>query len=350
MSKVISILTILFILTPSSLLLSQEKKLRVATARANIYAEPDALSTIIEKVEKGTILTLLSAAKVRNIWYFVSFYSKERSATVSGFVKALEVEVIEVTPKIIKEEKKPGVTPVKPPKAHPLLATLEEKTGRDKKFLVKFRYNMDLSEYTKSASWSEEIYYENAQYNINDNFRKGNSFDICFGYEFSSSIGVELGIDVCSRKILADYSASIPHPLLFNSPRDDQKEGNYKLKENAIYLNFVCSFPFDKFSLDVFGGPAYFLSNMELIKEIQFSEYYPYDTVNISASFENMKKNTFGFNVGANFNYHLAVGFGIFLSAQYFSSSADFKPTSDIPALKVFLGGFKTGIGLKILF
>lgn len=226
----------------------------------------------------------------------------------------------------------------------------EDKAEKDKKIFIKFHYTMGFSEYTKSVSWSEEIYFEDASYSINNIFEKGNSFNASLGYKFSSSIGIELGIDLCSRNILSDYNASIPHPLLFNSPRDADNEGTYKLTENAVYLNFVYSIPFSKFGLDIFGGPAYFLSKIELIKEIQFSDSYPYEQISISASTEEVKKNSFGFNAGASFNYYIASGFGIFVNAQYLSSSVDFEPTSDIPGMKLTLGGFKAGAGLKILF
>ena len=102
--------------------------------------------------------------------------------------------------------------------------------------------------------------------------------------------------------------------------------------------------------MDIFGGPAYFLSKIELIKEIQFSDSYPYEQISISASTEEVKKNSFGFNAGASFNYNIAKGLDIFVNAQYFSSSVDFEPTSDIPGLKLTLGGFRAGAGFKILF
>jgi len=119
--KIFLFFLIIFLFASSSLLFSQEKKLRVKAESANIYADPDIFSAIVEKVERGTILSQRSASKVRNIWYFVSFYSKKKSTTVFGFVQASLVEMIVEGPKIIeKEEKKPSVAPVKPPEAYPI--------------------------------------------------------------------------------------------------------------------------------------------------------------------------------------------------------------------------------------
>jgi len=107
----------MFLLFLSSLLLSQENKLKVTANRAYIYDDPGINSSIIETVEKGTILTLLSTEKIRYIWYRVSFYSKKRSYTVLGFIQA---SIVGEAPRITKEErpkpkikeKKPTVIPV----------------------------------------------------------------------------------------------------------------------------------------------------------------------------------------------------------------------------------------------
>lgn len=351
-----------------SQILSNRKKIKVIVERATIHLDPKVTSTIIETVKKGTVLTLFSSTRVNRYWYNVIF-ATEKKISKSGYIQISLVEITDLPPIIIKEEKKeppekekvvkvPEIKKIEKKKPVSVLEKKEkrpvliskEKIQEDKKIFIKFHYTMGFSEDTKSVSWSEEIYFEDASYDIDNDFKRGNSFNASLGYKFSSSIGIELGIDLCSRNILSDYSASIPHPLLFNSPRDAENEATYKLTENAVYLNFVYSIPFSKFSLDVFGGPAYFLSKIQLIKEIQYSDSYPYNTISISASTEEVKKNSFGFNAGASFNYYIAKGFDIFVNAQYFSSNVDFEPTSDIPGLKLTLGGFKAGVGLRVLF
>lgn len=351
-----------------SQILSNRKKIKVIVERATIHLDPRVTSTIIETVKRGTVLNLYGSTRVNRNWYNVIFVT-EKKITKSGYIQVSFVEITDLPPKFIKEEKKelpekekvvkvPEIKKIEKKKPLSVLkkkrkraASLSrEKVQKDNKIFIKLHYTMGFSENTKSVSWLEEIYFEDASYGINNDFNKGNSFNVSLGYKFSSSIGIELGMDLCSRNILSDYSASIPHPLLFNSPRDAEKEGSYKLTENAVYLNFVYSIPFSKFGLDIFGGPAYFLSKIELIKEIQYSDSYPYETISISANTEEVKKNSFGFNAGASLNYYIAKGFGVFINAQYFSSSVDFESSTDILGLKLSLGGFKAGVGLSILF
>jgi len=362
MKKILVFVFISFLVLP---LLSQGIKVRVIDEKANVYLEASENSYLVETLEKGTILSLYGSGEIKGNWLNV-FFKSEKWGVVTGFIKASKVEIIKAQkitkdekkepikkeevpkPSEIKKEKKPEIVP-KIEKKEPI-AFPQEKAQARTKFSIKFNYNMGFSEVNKSISWSEEIYYENASYDIDYKLKKGNSFDVGLGYKFSNSIGIELGIDVCSRNMSSNYSASIPHPLLFNSPRNDQKTGSYKLTENVVYLNLFYSIAFSKFSMDIFGGPAYFLSSTELINEISFSHSYPYETISINSSTEKLEKNSFGFNVGSSLNFYLARSFGIFINAQYFSASADFDPSGDIPGLALSLGGFKAGAGLKILF
>lgn len=87
-------------------LLSQQKKLRVVDEKASIYLEPDEDSAVAESVEKGTILTLLSKDKIKELWYYVSFHSEDKYITISGFILASAVAEISESAKKAKEVKR----------------------------------------------------------------------------------------------------------------------------------------------------------------------------------------------------------------------------------------------------
>ncbi|MDH5414976.1 MAG: hypothetical protein OEW87_12625, partial [Flavobacteriaceae bacterium] len=156
--------------------------------------------------------------------------------------------------------------------------------------------------------------------------------------------------NISSRDTNTDYNVAAPHPLLFNAMRNGQGSRSFNLTENVVFLNFLVTIPFSKFSLDFFGGPAYFFSSVEVISDIQYSDSYPYDTINLNATSKKIENNVFGFNGGASFNFYFVKNFGIFLNTYYLSASADFEPGGDIPGWKLSLGGFKAGGGLKIIF
>ena len=105
MKKTIFIFVSVFLLFLSPLLMSQENKLKVIADTANIYLNSEGDSPVIETLEKGAILTLLSKEKIRDTWYYVSFYFKEKSVTMSGFIYASMVEEMFEVPIDIKKRK-----------------------------------------------------------------------------------------------------------------------------------------------------------------------------------------------------------------------------------------------------
>ena len=89
--------------------LAQGKKLKVITESANIHIEPSKSSTVIERLRKGTSLTLFGSGSEQKNWYYVSFYSEEKYTTITGFVQASQVELVAGTPQKAKSpEKKPN--------------------------------------------------------------------------------------------------------------------------------------------------------------------------------------------------------------------------------------------------
>ncbi len=77
----------------------------VVAIRVGIYLDPDLESPIIETATRGDILSLLSPEKIREHWYYVSYYSEEKFINFTGFVHESAVEVMHEVPEV-KEEKK----------------------------------------------------------------------------------------------------------------------------------------------------------------------------------------------------------------------------------------------------
>jgi hypothetical protein len=98
-----SVLMFLLFLSP---LLPQEDKMIVIAVRAGIYLDPDLESPIVETAARGAIVSLLSTEKIREDWYYVSFYSEEKFINFTGFIHASAVEVMHEVPEVKEEEKK----------------------------------------------------------------------------------------------------------------------------------------------------------------------------------------------------------------------------------------------------
>ena len=92
---------------------AQTKKLRVVSSAAKIYIEPHSSSTVIGTVPKGAILTLFDSGSQEKSWYYISFYSEEKWATLTGFVAASQVEVMGApAPEPAEERQVPPKKPV----------------------------------------------------------------------------------------------------------------------------------------------------------------------------------------------------------------------------------------------
>ena len=241
----------MFLLFLSSLLLSQEHKVEVAATRAYIYAEPVINSSIIETVEKGTILTLLSKEKIRYVWYRVSFYSKKRSYKLLGFIQASLVEILGEAPKITKEErpkpiikeKKPTVIPSSPPKIKEKKPTAtaisRKKTYVPKKIKIGPKSGIEfLAGY---AMPSEDNYNSGLKYGGN----------ICLG--ITKNVSIELSGLSFQTSVAGD-----PEAL-----------SKGKLSVIPIQLSIQTRFPISsRFVPYLLGGGGYYLNRFTLDKEI----------------------------------------------------------------------------------
>ena len=103
MKKTVFMFALVFLLFLSPLL-TQEDKMIVIAIRAGIYLDPDLESPIVETAERGAILNLLSADKIRKDWYYVSFYSEEKFINFTGFIHASAVEMMYEVPEVEEEE------------------------------------------------------------------------------------------------------------------------------------------------------------------------------------------------------------------------------------------------------
>ena len=218
------------------------------------------------------------------------------------------------------------------------------------KFSLSFNYGAGLSKATSLLSWTQDVYYESALYDIDYATKKGNYFGIGVGYQFSSYVGVEIGGIFGSRNMKANYTASLPHPLLFNSPREADAQERFKVNENAVFFNVVIFVPMKRLSLNFFGGPAYFSASANLIKEIKTAETYPYESISLSSQTEKITQNVFGGNVGVGFDFLLSTNFAFFLKGHYFFGKANFDPAGEIPTLSLSLIGGQIGGGIKLRF
>lgn len=279
MRKTIFIFFPVFILFLSSLLLSQENKLQVTAPRAYIYSDANINSSIIETVQKGTILNQISPGKIRYIWYRVSYYSKKRSNVVLGFIQTSSVEIMRGAPKIAKEERqKPKIiqkkqifNPVSP-----------QRTYAPKKFKLG----------PKSGVGFLAGYAMPAENNYGSGLKYGGN--ICLG--ITKNVSIEL------------------KGLSFQSDVEGDPEAlsKGKLSVMPIQLSVQARFPISwRFLPYLVGGGGYYLNRFNLDEEITDA----WDALGFDL--EEKVENAIGYHLGAGIDLFITKNIALNADVRY---------------------------------
>ena len=84
----------------SGILHSYSRKLKIIVDKASVHLDPDKKSSIVAKLDRGTLVSLGSERKFRKNWNYVYFTSEKSGRTKSGYIQDSLVEkLFEVTKK-----------------------------------------------------------------------------------------------------------------------------------------------------------------------------------------------------------------------------------------------------------
>jgi len=314
-------------------------QVKVKVTTANIRKGPSLQSEVVLQAPNGSIFDVISKS---GEWYLVDLTPMGMKST--GYIHILVIE--ETT----------GYTPPPPPQPKKLRnppptprAQRKVPTGMKKAYLH-IDAAMGLQEESLTASWTETIYHEDAASTIVYDVAKGTSFSGAFGYRFTPSLGLEIGADIYSHDIEGSYSSTIPHPLLFNSPRSAEGSDSSTLSETAVFLNAVLGLRMGRLAVDIFAGPAYIMAKASVYTALNISDTYPYNSVSLTEEQDTKSVNTFGFDAGLNAYFHFSESLALGVGARYLSGKAVFDTGTDLPSPEIKLGGLKVSAGLKLLF
>jgi hypothetical protein len=128
------------------------------------------------------------------------------------------------------------------------------------------------------------------------------------------------GGEAITRSTSGSFTAAIPHPFFFNTPR--MLTGNVDgLDRTQLALHFHVGglwFPGKRMHVSVRGGPSVFYVRQAIVTDVHYSETYPYDVVIFQdAVTTEVDGWRFGFNVGGDVAYYIGRKTGIGASASY---------------------------------
>ena len=120
--------------------IAEANKVKVTAEITNIYRKPNIKSEMVEKVKKGTTLTLSQKQKSPKIWKYISLYSEKKKSHIKGYVKSTAVEKIDyaqintrTASEKLKKEAKKYFTLIPKAEKIPVPSKLEKEVSRIKK-------------------------------------------------------------------------------------------------------------------------------------------------------------------------------------------------------------------------
>ena len=147
-------------------------------------------------------------------------------------------------------------------------------------------------------------------------------------------------------------NAAVPHPLLFNRPRQASATLESSYVEGAYQFDAVWLIPMtSRVDLALSGGPALLVVSTDLVSGLAVAENSPtFSTVEIAkVDVASDKTNVFGIGFGADLTYCIKRMFGIGANVRYVAASMDLTQSNGA-SVSVGLGGFRFGVGARIRF
>jgi len=198
---------------------------------------------------------------------------------------------------------------------------------------------------TLSAETTPDIYGEPASIRSTQDVGGGFFFDFAGGYKVWRNLAVGIGLArvASSGDLLVD--ASIPDPLVFDSPRSvTAVVPDAKHSQTSINLTGTWMMPVtDKVDVGFQFGPTIFMVSQDLPVDFQIQEPTPTIT---STSLEKLDKTTVGIHFGVDVTYLVTPRYGVGVLARYTWGSADITGADE----SVTVGGLQIGGGFRVRF
>ncbi len=349
---------------PSLLWGSADLKVQVSVRVANIRFKPSLDSAVIGKATDGQVFKVIGRV---GDWYSIELPPDREGVVLTGFIhQSVVKEVVEETPrpgpsiqpqpeKVGKEapaQKQEQFSPL--PSSPPVhREEVSSRSALRKKFFVRLGGGYGSKSYSYGHSWNFNLYHEEGQvtedYSID---ASGSAFDAGIGFYFYKNMAIEVSFIPASGKTKGIFTASFPHPLYFESPRETTWENaNLKYSASEINLNLLFSQPlFSKLSIYLTAGGTYFSGiKVENLKLINWNENgYPYLDVSVSPQYSLYSKDTFGFNAGGGFDFFITPALGLNLNVRYSDGTAEMEMEGNKVSIKT--GGIRATGGIKFVF
>lgn len=224
--------------------------------------------------------------------------------------------------------------------------------AQDERIRVGFNVGSQVTSQTVNQEFVRTLYLEDALISNTFDLSGGASFDVGGWYKVTETLWAGVSFSSISRKTDGEIEAQLPHPFLFNRPRDTAGTvADLESRETGLHFGVMYVRPLmDKLDLGIFGGVSRLGVSQELITNIEIDEAYPYDTAAISdADVVKATGSAIGFNVGVDVTYRLTEMFGVGGLIRFARGSVTLEPEPG-EEVEMDAGGLTAGVGVRVSF
>ena len=211
----------------------------------------------------------------------------------------------------------------------------------------------DVKPFTETQTFDQ--YFEQASFTLTRTMERP------VFYDGSISVGVWKRLHVIGAFSFltntgpGELTASVPHPLMFSTPRSVTGEvSQVQRREMGYHIDLGWRVaPTPNLEFTVFGGPSIFVADQVLVTGLRLglaNEVYPFDTLAFPAvDTESQTQTVTGYNAGVDMTWRFTRRFGLGVLLRYAVGKKDFTPPGGQP-IEVEVGGLQAGGGLRVVF
>jgi hypothetical protein len=209
----------------------------------------------------------------------------------------------------------------------------------------------DVQPTNQSAPRTLPVYVEDASYT--PNWEREASVSIEMGYmrNIVSYFSVGVAYQGMNTNATERFTAQVPHPFYFNQPRSlEGEQTDLSYKEQVLHVPIGFTKTSGRLLISITAGPSYFLTETEVVNDLNLSESYPYDSVTLgTVETKAYKERVVGFNAGGLFSYRFHTNFAVGVDVRYSQGKVKFE-TDFGSEVEVDAGGLWAGVGIQMLF
>lgn len=195
------------------------------------------------------------------------------------------------------------------------------------------------------------LYDETASFTSTYDIDSSGGFEIGGGLYLWNNVGVGAtiaGIGGGGARV----AASLPHPVLFDAPRQAELLTEPDHSQRAVHFQVLWTLPVqERLDVTIGLGPSFHTVTQDIVTEVAFAEGgEPFRTVSLTGTTEESRSETaMGFNVGVDGVYMFSPRVGGGLTLRYTKATVDLRGATgndvDLDA-----GGFQAAIGVRLRF